>query len=99
YESFGNTLARFTNKDGSRKYSDANIDMMVYAASKINNYQNRLRDLTTEVKGINILQFQDLLDTAADWAKSPNTAREAEMYLKYNSALEEIDKQDIPDVD
>lgn len=66
YESMTLRYQGQLNTDGTRKYSDEVIDKMVYAAAKVNDFDNRLLELGGEISGyaIDTLTLNEALKQA-----------------------------------
>jgi hypothetical protein len=88
YTSIQDKYSSETTKDGKQKYSNQNIDSLVYAASKINHYDLRIPqvNLSLAKAGIDTLGVLDSIITSG----KPN--KEAT-----ESALQEINNMDVVD--
>jgi hypothetical protein len=81
-----------TNEDGSRKYSPETIDKMVYAASKITDYDVRIPEVNTLLSDYGIAT-SEVLDLMFNKNKS-NKQSTKEALVKINALEEQIDSLD-----
>ncbi len=92
YKSTHLKYAGETNKDGSRKYNDSTIDKMVYAASKIADYDVRIPEINTLLSDYNV-STTEVLDLMFNKGKSNKQATK-ESLAQVNSLEEYIDSLD-----
>lgn len=86
------TYSGETNEDGSRKYNDDVIDKMVYAASKIADYDVRIPEVNSLLSDYNIAT-KDVLDLMFNKGKSNKQATK-EALAQVNAIEEQIDGLD-----
>ena len=92
YKSTNLAYAGATNTDGSRKYSDEVIDKMVYAASKIADYDVRIPEVNTLLSDYGIAT-SEVLDLMFNKGKSNKQATK-EALAQVNALEEQIDALD-----
>ncbi len=86
---------------GNRIYSDEVIDKMVYASSKINDYDNRLMEIgnTISMSGVDTLSINESLKQSAAWQEGDleNAVREEGVVSSITKAVADINALEIPD--
>lgn len=83
-----------TNEEGQRKYSDEIIDKMVYAASKIADYDLRIPQVNSQLSMYGIVT-EDVLNKLLKEGKTNKTATK-EALKQINSIEDQIDDLDQP---
>jgi len=90
------------NPDGSRKYNDEVIDKMVYASYKINDYDNRLIEISNNIAkhGVDTLGINESLKQSAAWqeGKLEDSVREEAVVSNITGAVASINSLDIDEV-
>lgn len=87
YEDLNTKYAGLSNPDGTAKYTPEVLDKMVYAASKVKDYDGRIKQLGTELlaNGVDASLVNSLLNTSDSGNDQEFTARVTNSVAEINS--------------